>query len=424
MACPTEEDWMESVQAGLDQKQGFSLYIHLPFCENLCTYCGCHKYITKNHTYESPYVEAVLAEWESYRQLVSINNEYLAELHLGGGTPTFFSPLQLERLLSGILKDQKVASNASFSLEAHPNSTTREQLEVLYKYGFRRLSIGVQDYNPKILETINRKQSALQVQELTQMAREVGFTGINYDLLYGLPHQTRGDIDEMIRQVSIYKPDRIAFYGYAHIPWSRPSQRAYDESDLPQGLERWSLFEYGQERFLELGYEQIGMDHFALPSDELVVSQQLDQLHRNFMGYTVQKAPVLIGLGASAISETPDRFAQNEKNIKLYQSTVSNQVSALFRGHHLTIEDQILKRHITQLMCHYQTDFSNPQDYFPSLELSLDRLQNMQEEGLVVLTESSIQITELGKPFIRNICQMLDQRYWNRKTEVKFSKAL
>ena len=315
------DDWREKIQAAYQRQAGISLYIHLPFCENLCTYCGCNKRITKNHAVESPYIAAVLQEWQLYLEALPAQ-PLIREIHLGGGTPTFFQPEQLDRLLSGILEKSEVAENAVFGFEAHPESTSFEHLNTLYKWGFRRLSIGVQDFDPYILQLINRRQSMESIERVTAQARELGYTSLNYDLIFGLPTQTTGHISRTMEHLAQLRPDRIAFYSYAHVPWIKPSQRAYSESDLPVGPDKRRLYELGRRLLEDQGYAEIGMDHFALRHDDLYEAMQAGTLHRNFMGYTPFYTELAIGLGVSSISDAWDAYVQNEKEVEAYQQRV------------------------------------------------------------------------------------------------------
>ncbi len=259
------EKWKESVIRSFNEsnpEEGISIYIHLPFCEALCTFCACHKRITKQHSVEIPYLESVLKEWRLYLELFS-EKPKLKELHLGGGTPTFFSPQNLRTLLEGIFDTVEIAEHQEFSFEGHPNNTTREHLQTLYDLGFRRASFGVQDYDPKVQKAINRIQPFEKVKEVTEIAREIGYTGISHDLVFGLPHQTWDSNGHTIRKTMELKPDRLAFYSYAHVPWVKGvGQRGFDENDLPSGEEKRRLYEDGKRLLENLGYIEVGNGSF------------------------------------------------------------------------------------------------------------------------------------------------------------------
>src|SRR5690606_1080436 len=252
-------------------RDGISIYVHLPFCESLCTYCGCNKKITRNHSVEEEYLAAIEKEWKLYRGLMK-QTPIIREIHLGGGTPTFFSPRNLRRLVEILLKSAIVHPAHEFSIEGHPNNTTRLHLNTLYTLGFRRISYGVQDLDEEVQRIINRIQPLQNVQDAVENARMAGFNSINFDLIYGLPKQTLQSIENTIRQVVELKPDRIAFYSYAHVPWTSRGQRLFDENDLPSPEDKLNLYLKGREILLENGYHDIGMDHFALPLDELYLA--------------------------------------------------------------------------------------------------------------------------------------------------------
>ncbi|HXB11881.1 MAG TPA: radical SAM protein, partial [Bacteroidia bacterium] len=277
---PKNEEYPAILNTAIhNSKEGISIYIHLPFCESLCTYCGCNTRITINHAVEEPYILALLEEWNHYLEVLD-KKPVVKEIHLGGGTPTFFSPQNLQRLITGILSCVDVAKNPEFSIEAHPGVTTWKHLEVLSERGSRRVSFGVQDFNPQILKAINRKQTADQVAQITRDARALGFTSVNYDFVYGLPFQTKQDIIEDAIYLNLLRPDRIAFYSYAHVPWKKGGQRKFSENDLPGTVEKLALYETGKKLFMEMGYKAIGMDHFAFPEDDLYIALKDKTLSR------------------------------------------------------------------------------------------------------------------------------------------------
>jgi oxygen-independent coproporphyrinogen III oxidase len=259
---PTGSEWCEAVKETFsltNAKDGISLYIHLPFCESLCTYCACNTRITVNHKVEIPYIKALVKEWGLYLNLFGAKPR-LKELHLGGGTPTFFHPHNLQLLIESILATVEVPEGHDYSFEGHPSNTTREHLQVLYDLGFRRVSFGVQDFNEKVQEAINRYQSFEQVKKITETARRVGYDSVNFDLVYGLPFQTLESVTRTIEKVNLLAPDRIAFYSYAHVPWIRPGQRKFSENDLPAGEEKLRLYTKALEMFADAGYGEVGMD--------------------------------------------------------------------------------------------------------------------------------------------------------------------
>jgi oxygen-independent coproporphyrinogen-3 oxidase len=411
----TEEEWINNFQATFAKDQSISLYIHLPYCESMCTFCGCNKRITKQHSVEEPYIRTLLKEWQLYlRQLPQ--KPIIKELHLGGGTPTFFQPENLKYLVEGILAEAERAEDFEFGFEAHPASTSNAHLETLYDLGFRRISIGVQDFDNEILRMINRQQPYEEVERVTKKARELGYDSINYDLVFGLPLQTKENIRVNINRVKHLKPDRIAFYSYAHVPWVSPGQRAYSEADLPLGAEKRALYTYGCELLEAIGYEEIGMDHFALPHDNLTRARKAGTLHRNFMGYTPLHTSLMIGLGASSISDSWTAYVQNVKKIEDYTALVEAEQFPIFRGHLLSEEDQHIRLHILQLMCQAETNFNNTPLPLETKEEILRFLEPMQKDGMVRVESDNnrddqrVIITDRGLPFVRNICTAFDRR--------------
>lgn len=388
--------------------EGISLYIHLPFCESLCTFCGCHKRITKRHEMESPYINAVLKEWELYCSLFD-TKPVIKEIHLGGGTPTFFSPGNLTNLIKGLLSKAVLADDYEFSFEGHPNNTTEIHLQTLYDLGFRRVSFGVQDYNETVQKAINRMQPFDNVKFVTETARKIGYTSIGHDLIFGLPFQTVEHIKETIEKTKQLAPERIAFYSYAHVPWIKGNgQRGYKDQDLPSAETKRHQYELGKSMLSEAGYHEIGMDHFSLESDSLYKSMKSNKLHRNFMGYTASKTKVMIGLGVSSISDSWYGFAQNVKGIEEYYALLNENIIPIYRGHILNDEDLIIRQHILNLMCHFQTSWSHNHLYFKDLEATIERLSELELDGLILIQENHIIVTEKGKPFVRNICMAFD----------------
>ena len=421
----TQDAWKETVKLSFDESNpasGISLYVHLPFCENLCTYCGCNTRITKNHSVEEPYIAAVLKEWALYKDILC-GQPVIREIHLGGGTPTFFCPENLHRLIEGLLDGARVHAQAEFSFEAHPANTTPAHLQTLYNLGFRRLSLGIQDFDPKVQFIINRHQTFEQVLEVTVEARRIGYTSINYDLIYGLPLQNLEGLINTMNIVSNLNPDRIAFYSYAHVPWIKPGQRRFTEEDLPDPELKVKLHEVGRSLLRNYGYREIGMDHFALAGDELLEAAQNGGLHRNFMGYTHQHTQLLIGLGVSSISDSWYGFAQNVKTVGEYLEKTSAGEFPLLKGHVLSKEDLILRRHILDIMCKSETRWKLRD--LPVIAAALERLREPEADGLVELSAGGLRVTTLGTRFLRNICACLDARLWAAQPTTRlFSMAV
>jgi oxygen-independent coproporphyrinogen-3 oxidase len=417
----TPELWKKTVIKSFNEsnaEEGISIYIHLPFCEQLCTFCACHKRITKQHSVETPYLESVLKEWALYLNLFD-KKPKLKELHLGGGTPTFFSPENLRILLEGIFATVEIAENPEFSFEGHPNNTTKDHLQTLYDLGFRRCSFGVQDYDAKVQKAINRVQPFENVKNVTEWAREIGYKSVSHDLVFGLPHQTWDAMEFTIRKTLELKPDRLAFYSYAHVPWIKGvGQRGFDENDLPSGEEKRKLYENGKKLLQELGYIEVGMDHFSLEHDDLYQSLIQKKLHRNFMGYTSTNTQLMVGLGMSAISDSWYAFAQNEKSVEEYQKRVEEGIIPVVKGHILNEEDLNVRRHILNLMCQLETTFTT-ENTFAELPEALAKLQEMQEDGLVEISENIVKITEKGRVFTRNVAMAFDLRMMRKMPETR-----
>lgn len=408
-----QDHWKKAVRDSFrkeNSSNGISLYIHLPYCESLCTYCGCNTRITVNHNVETPYIETLLQEWKLYVNLFS-EKPVISEIHLGGGTPAFFSPSNLEKLISGILIDSDVHADYCFSFEAHPSNTTSAHLQTLYRLGFRRISIGVQDTDEKILKAIHRKQTFEQIKNLVNSARKAGYTSVNFDLIYGLPFQTTASQKENLKKILSLKPDRIAYYSYAHVPWLKKAQRSFTEADLPVPEEKLNLYFLGKKIFSEAGYSDIGMDHFALPSDELFSAAENKKLHRNFMGYTTTSSKLLIGLGVSAISDSWDTFIQNKKTIEEYSDEIRKGNFAIHNGHRLNENDLLLRKKILELMCNSETSVAD----LPDKSGLLKRLGIFVQDDLVRVENNTVKITEKGKQFIRNICMQFDERLISRE---------
>jgi len=411
--------WKNSVKTSFEEgneKEGISIYIHLPYCESLCTYCGCNKRITKNHAVEGGYIRAILKEWSLYRGLFS-SIPVIREIHLGGGTPTFFSPEHLKELVEGILEDSEIHPLAQFSFEAHPANTTAFHLITLHDLGFTRLSLGIQDFDAKVQKRIHRKQSVEEVKEICQLAREIGYTSINFDLIYGLPAQSIEGLTSTIIQVSELKPDRIAFYSYAHVPWLQKSQRGYTEKDLPSFELKSELRDIGRFMLKNFGYEEIGMDHFALAGDELLMASEQGHLHRNFMGYTPFHTHLLIGLGVSSISDSYYGYAQNEKEVEDYLKRVEEGKFPIIKGHMLTQEDISIRKHILEILCQGKTQWNPYKEPYESLWKSLERLQVMADDRLIDLNSYGLTVNQEGRDFLRIICMAMDARLWARKTK-------
>jgi oxygen-independent coproporphyrinogen III oxidase len=422
----SEKSWWSAVERCFKEtndSNGISLYVHLPFCESLCTYCACNTRITRNHKVEEKYIEAVLNEWYIYKSHFS-HAPLIRELHLGGGTPTFFSPANLETLIRAMLKGCVIHPKHEFSFEGHPNNTTFEHLKVLYDLGFERVSFGVQDLDLRVQKAINRIQPFENLQRAVENARAVGYKSISFDLIYGLPYQTLSSVQETVSKAIQLKPDRIAFYSYAHVPWLKPGQRGYEDADLPSDIIKRSLYDEGRKLFLEAGYLDIGMDHFSLVHDALAIAHKGGTLHRNFMGYTTTQTDLLIGLGTSSISDAKYAYAQNLKKVEDYVQRVNSGASAIFKGHIQSEEDRERRKLILDIVCQGKANLRRYRSLITEEEQMV--VKEMQEEGILNLAGHNLQVTELGRPFIRNIAAIFDRRMKEkaRTASPLFSKAI
>ena len=405
-----------------------SLYVHLPFCEKLCYFCGCTVVITgSRHVPESDYLEVLEREidWVAAR---AGPGRTAVQLHWGGGTPTYFPPHLLERLGRRIFDRFAFAPDAEIGVEVDPRVTTPEHLEALSGLGFNRLSMGVQDFDPRVQAAINRIQPYAQTRGLVEAARRLRFTSLNIDLIYGLPHQTPESFSATIDRVLEIGPDRLAVYSYANVPWMKKHQSVL-VPDLPEDGTKFEIFRTALERFTAGGFEYIGMDHFARPDDELARARRERTLHRNFQGYTTKAGTDLIGFGMSAIGSVGAHYVQNRRELPAYREAVSGAGSATFRGIRLSADDRLRRTVIGNLLCHgvvvkseirdrFGVDFDS---YFAS---SLEKLAPCAEDGLVELSPHEIRATELGRIFLRNLAMPFDAYLEDAPAQPVFSRTL
>jgi oxygen-independent coproporphyrinogen III oxidase len=420
---PTTQQWLDHLhRAFADSAATWSLYFHLPFCESLCTFCACNTVITRDHGREDGYVKLLSTEWNLYRERVpALLKRPLLGVHLGGGTPTFFSRENLSRILGPILAETCVDQNRfEASVEVHPGHTTRDQLAMLRGMGFTRISIGVQDFDPEVQRLVNRHQPYEVTKSVTDIARELGYTSVNYDLIYGLPRQNPERFRETVQKTVELRPDRIALYSFARVPWIKPAQRSYKDEDLPVAGEKRALYEQARQMLHGAGYVEIGMDHFALPHDGMAEAQRKGTLHRNFQGYTETRTTALLGLGVSAISETPTCFHQNEKAFPVYERRVQSGEIPTLRGHLLTDEDRQLREQVLQFMTRFKVRLTDNQ-----AADARTFLKSMIDDGLVEISDDTLELTEKGTPFLRNACMFFDRRLRSQEQRPQvFSQAL
>lgn len=415
----TREKWLLNVKKTFQAENKLSIYIHLPYCESLCTFCACHKRITRNHAYEEPYINAVISEWKMYLACFEGVPE-IEEIHLGGGTPTFFSPENLEKLITSLLETARVSPRHEFSFEGHPNNTTYAHLHTLRKLGFRRVSFGVQDYDPAVQQAIHRVQPFENVQNVTRWAKELGYTSVSHDLVFGLPFQTLEGFRDTVQKTLSLSPDRLSLYSYAHVPWIKGiGQRGYSEENLPTPGEKRRLYETARGIFEQNGYFEVGMDHFARADDAMFMAYREGRLNRNFMGYTTTQARLLIGLGASAISDAWGAMAQNEKNVDAYLESAATL--PVVKGHIQSARDLAQRKLIQDIMCRFTADLSGQE---PD-DLTRSRLLELEEDGILEISGDRLSVTPMGRAFIRNVCVVFDEYLKEKPSpERTFSKAI
>ncbi len=402
---PTPDEWLGSLGRALSQPDAsLGLYVHLPFCESLCTFCGCNTVITRDHGRAGPYADRVLRELGLYLdRLPALANHPAGQMHLGGGTPTFSAPEILARLIDGVFA--RIARDEGFegSVEADPRVTTPAHLDVLAERGFTRLSLGVQDFNAETQRLVNRIQSVETVTRLLRHARERGFASVNFDLIYGLPGQTPDSMRVLADQVLALEPDRLAVYSFARVPWIKPAQRKFTDEQVPAGADKRALYETIRAPLLAAGYVELGLDHFARPADGLARAAAAGTMHRNFQGYTERRATVLLGLGVSAISETPDCYHQNEKVITRYERRIDRDEIPTLRGHLLSAEEARRRGQIVSLMTTFRADLA-PDEVADARRY----LAPLVDDGLAVVTDDAVTVPAPGRPFLRNIAGLFD----------------
>jgi oxygen-independent coproporphyrinogen III oxidase len=412
---PSVETWFAALQSALSNDAAtLAVYVHLPFCETLCTFCGCNTVITRNHDRSGPYVETVLAELDMYvKQVEALGRRAVSQLHLGGGTPTFMAPDVLATLLGGMAQRlPQRAEGFEGSVEVDPRVTTRAHLDTLRAHGISRVSLGVQDFDTEVLRLVNRPQPQAITAALCTAAREAGYDSINFDLIYGLPGQSASTMRQLAESVVELRPDRLAVYSFARVPWIKPAQRKFKDEDVPVGAAKRELYEILRERLLGAGYLEVGLDHFALPHDALAMAAAAGTLHRNFMGYTDRRTTALLGLGVSAISETPACYHQNEKVITVYERRVAEGEVPTLRGHILSDDDRHRADVIRSLMTSGHAALRAADRDAARVELA-----DLVRDGIVDIGEHELRIPAKGRPFIRNIAAFFDTYLRNAAKE-------
>ncbi|UCF69020.1 MAG: oxygen-independent coproporphyrinogen III oxidase, partial [Acidobacteriota bacterium] len=407
-----------------------SLYFHLPFCERRCRFCGCHVVATKRREVADEYLSYLFAEIDLIASLLT-HRRRVVQLHWGGGTPTYLSPEAMEQLFARISGPFRLDEGAELAVEVDPRVTTRAHLDLLARLGFNRLSLGVQDFDPKVQEAIGRGQTHEQTRELLTAARQIGFSeGINFDLVYGLPLQSVDSFRVALDKVVALGPDRLAVYSFAYVPWIRANQRKIDENELPTAEQKLELYFTAYEQLTNAGYEPIGMDHFSMPDDELAQATREGRLARNFMGYTVKPASAALAFGISAISDLASGYFQNVKKLSTYYRALDEGRLPIDRGYLLDRDDELRRYVITEIMCNFRVDKRRVEERFgvdfdDYFALSLKKLDELREAGFVEEPDGLLRVSSKGRLFVRNVAMAFD-RYLDEKLKQRpmFSRTV
>ena len=405
-----------------------SLYIHVPFCESVCYYCACNKIVTRDHGRAAAYLDALEHEMALAADALG-ERVQVSQLHFGGGTPTFLSDEELSRLMAAIRTRFELLPKGEVSIEIDPRTVTRQRLAHLRALGLNRVSFGVQDFDAQVQQAVHRIQPFEQVEALMRDARELGFESINVDLIYGLPRQTPESFERTVRQVAGLRPDRIAMYGYAHLPTRFKPQRRIEPAELPSGGQRVGMLAQALAGFVSHGYQYIGMDHFALPDDPLAQAKRQGRLHRNFQGYSTQPDCDLIGLGVSAISRVGPCYSQNAKTLDEYYDALRSNQLPVVRGLALTRDDLVRRAVIMSIMCHGRLSYESValahlidvRSYFAA---EIEALEDLARDGLVTLSEDGLEVTPLGWYFVRSVAMVFDRHLRADRNRERFSKVI
>ncbi|PXW98737.1 oxygen-independent coproporphyrinogen-3 oxidase [Sphaerotilus hippei] len=439
---PTADRFVEAfterdLQQALSQRQlgavggaggPLSVYVHLPFCESVCYYCACNKVVTRDHDRSAPYIDAVLHELDLVCDVMG-RGVHTTQLHFGGGTPTFLSDAELDRLMQGLRARLKFAERGEYSIEIDPRTVTRDRLQHLRELGFNRVSFGVQDFDEAVQRAVHRLQPFEQVQALMSDARELGFDSINVDLIYGLPLQTTESFSRTVRQVAGLRPDRIALYGYAHLPQRFKPQRRIVNEQLPSGGQRIGMLSQAISGFISHGYQYIGMDHFALPDDPLAQAKRQGRLHRNFQGYSTQPDCDLVALGVSAISRIGVTYSQNAKTLDEYYDGLRRGLLPVVRGLVLSRDDLVRRAVIMSIMCHGRLSYESVSlahliDVHTYFRHELEALAGLEADGLLIRDNDGFELTALGWYFVRAVAMVFDRYATTDQARERFSKVI
>jgi len=428
----TSKDLQDALDVRLQgigpKNRPLSLYVHIPFCESLCYYCACNKIITKHHERAAPYLGYLAKEIELYTTAMG-KGQSVSQLHLGGGTPTFFNDAELRELMAMLQRSFNFVAGGEYAIEVDPRTVDANRLAALFQMGFNRLSFGVQDFDPEVQKAVHRIQPAAQVFALVAAARQIGFESINIDLIYGLPKQTPASFERTLAQVNLLRPDRIALYAYAHLPERFKPQRRILAAELPVASSKIAMLASSLNALMEAGYVYVGMDHFALPDDALAVAKRQGRLHRNFQGYSTQPDCDLLGLGVSAIGRMGGTYSQNAKTMAAYTDMIDQGQWPVVKGLALSRDDLIRRAWIMAIMCQGHVNFEDfklawlidVKKYFAS---EFKQIESLQAHGLVELSENGIQVTATGWFFVRGVAMVFDHYWQADRNRHRFSKII
>jgi len=406
-----------------------SLYLHIPFCRDICYYCACNKVVTRKQEQVVGFLEAIKRELAMRGALHG--RRPVKQLHWGGGTPTYLTPAQMTELMFYTSRhfNTSLDEDREYSIEIDPRTVSDDSLALLKGLGFNRISMGVQDFDPDVQRAVNRIQSAQSVDHLVSTARDLGFASLSFDLIYGLPRQTTGTFAQTIDHVIALSPDRISLYNYAHLPERFPSQRAIARQTIPGPEEKLEILSDAGSRLLDAGYEHIGMDHFVKPDDELAVARQRRRLQRNFQGYSSAFAPDLIGLGPSAISRFRDSFSQNAKDPQSWAQAIDSGSLPIVRGLHMSSEDKLREHIIMSIACQLELDIAAAEHHFhfnfnEKFAANLPQLRQFEQDGLIQVTPDKVRVLPRGRLLLRNICMIFDDYLENNHAGTRFSRTI
>ena len=421
------ERLLEKIRANNETERDLSLYFHLPFCQSLCWFCGCTTVITTDRRMSATYLNYLKKELALMSPLLNPRRK-VVQLHFGGGTPTFLTPEEIRTLGKMIHAHFTIAPNAEAGVEIDPRRVTREHLQALREIGFNRASIGVQDHNPLVQKAVHRIQPFAQTKMVVDWIRAAGFTSLNIDLIYGLPHQTTESFEKTLDETLALHPDRLAVFSYAHVPWIKPAQKILADKILPSAKIKLQLLKLTIEKLTAGGYIYIGMDHFARADDELAVAQRQKTLQRNFQGYSTRGGADIYAFGLSSISQADGIYWQNLKELPAYYAALDEGRSPLAKGYILTAEDKIRRQTIMRLMCDLSLDYAAMSqalgiDFAQHFDRELNSLADFEADGLMQKTKDGLFVTDTGRLFIRNIAMRFDS-YTSANQEKRFSKTI